>query len=53
MSMGSFDAYQQSCDEKKYRAKYEQYLKDNDPADVMVFEDYCDYMDKKKNRGAL
>ena len=34
---GRFDAYQQDEAEKAMRVKYDEYLKDNDPADVVDF----------------
>ena len=45
--VGKFDAYVQDEQEKAMRVKYEQYLKDNDPADVVDFTTFWDNEEDK------
>ena len=41
--VGDFDAYVQTEQEKKARAEYQEYCNENDPADILSFEDWCDW----------
>lgn len=49
---GRFDAYQQDEAEKAMRLKYEQYLKDNDPADVVDFVTFWENEDDREQHRA-
>ena len=45
--IGEFDAYVQDEQEKVMRVKYEKYLKDNDPADVVDFTTFWENEEDK------
>ena len=45
--LGAFDAYVQDEQEKAMQVKYEQYLKENDPADVVDFTTFWENEEEK------
>ena len=45
--VGEFDAYVQDEQEKAMQVKYAQYLKNNDPADVVDFTTFCENEEDK------
>ena len=47
--VGEFDAFVQDQQERLMRVRYEQYLKDNDPADVV---DFTTFWENEEDREA-
>ena len=45
--LGAFDSYVQDEQEKAMQVKYEQYLKENDPADVVDFTTFWENEEEK------